>query len=269
LDSLAAIRFSSVKQDAWRLPEAQTAMAAGAILYGGKYSAPDYELILASKPDLAIESNMITHAPDVKEKLAAVGIPVLVDQSSYEPHPLGRTEWIKLYGALLGREALAAEVFAEQAAYLDEVSSQQNSGKTVAFFHISSAGYVVARRPGDYVPKMIELAGGEYIFSNLGDTTAASSVNLEMEQFYAQAKDADYIIYNSTIGGELDSLADLISLNPLLADFKAVRESHVWDTGQDFYQNMTGLGLMISDIHRMLAADPSGPDQLGFLHRLR
>ncbi|MDR1236922.1 MAG: ABC transporter substrate-binding protein, partial [Propionibacteriaceae bacterium] len=218
LDALDSVRFSSVKPEGWYLPEAKAAMVSGRISYGGKYSMPDYELILKSKPDLAIESSMITHAPEVKEKLEAIGIPVLVDQSSYEPHPLGRTEWIKLYGVLLGKESLAEQVFSTQAAYLDEVAGQRDTGKTVAFFHISSAGYVVTRKSGDYVPKMIELAGGEYIFKNLGDSTATSTVNLELEQFYAQAKDADYIIYNSTIGGELADRAELVKLNPLLAD---------------------------------------------------
>ena len=38
---------------------------------------------------------MIYHNPEVKEKLEEFGIPVLVEHSSYESHPLGRTEWVK------------------------------------------------------------------------------------------------------------------------------------------------------------------------------
>ncbi len=268
LDSIDTIRFSSVQADAWYLPQPREAMAAGKIVYGGKYSAPDYERILSQQPSLAIEDTMISHSPDVKDKLEAVGIPVLVDQSSHEAHPLGRTEWIKLYGVLLGKEDDAAKRFDEQAAQLDQLAGQKDTGKTVAFFYISSAGYIVTRKSGDYVPKMIELAGGDYIFHNLGGN-GTSTVNLEMEQFYAQAKDADYIIYNSTIGGELDSLDDLIKLNPLLKDFSAVADGQVWCTDKDFYQDMTGLGTMITDIHDMLKASASTPDQLDFLHRLR
>ena len=59
-------------------------MEKGDILYAGKYSKPDYELILANGCKLAIESTMINHTPDVKEKLEELGIPVLVEQSSYE-----------------------------------------------------------------------------------------------------------------------------------------------------------------------------------------
>ena len=64
--------------------------------YAGKYNAPDYELILSKACDLAIESTMISHSPEVKEQLEQLGIPVLVERSSYESHPLGRMEWLKL-----------------------------------------------------------------------------------------------------------------------------------------------------------------------------
>ena len=90
-------------------------MQAGRIAYAGKYSAPDYERILTAECGLAVENTMIYHTPEVKEQLERFGIPVLVERSSYESSPLARMEWIKLYGILLGKEALAEEVFAQQA----------------------------------------------------------------------------------------------------------------------------------------------------------
>jgi iron complex transport system substrate-binding protein len=268
LDSLPAVRFSSLRAEGWYLPEARSAMESGQILFGGTYSAPDYELILDGDPSLVVENGMIHHTPQVKQKLEALGLPVLVEQSSYESHPLGRTEWIKLFGVLLGKGELAERRFAEQAEHLDELAGRAGTGRTVAYFYISSTGYVVARKSGDYIPKMIQLAGGEYVFSDLGDDKATSTVKLEMERFYATAKDADYIVYNSTIGGDLATLDELVALNPLLKDFKAVRDGNVWCTDRDFYQDMTGLGEMVTDLHRMLT-DPEAPDQLTFVHRLR
>ena len=52
---------------------------------------------------------MIYHNPEVKEKLEDLGIPVLVEMSSYESHPLGRLEWIRVYGLLTDREKEADE----------------------------------------------------------------------------------------------------------------------------------------------------------------
>ena len=46
---------------------------------------------------------MIYHMPEVIEQLERIGVPVLIERSSYEPEPLGRMEWLKLYAALLGR----------------------------------------------------------------------------------------------------------------------------------------------------------------------
>ena len=79
-------------------------MESGAMTFAGKYSEPDYETLVDGDCDLAIESTMILHTPKVQEMIEDLGIPVFVDYSSYESHPLGRTEWIKLYGALLNKE---------------------------------------------------------------------------------------------------------------------------------------------------------------------
>ena len=52
-------------------------------------------------------------------------------------------------------------------------------------------------------------------------------MNMQMEEFYAGAKDADYIIYNSTIDGELTDISQMLEKSSLLADFKAVKDGNV------------------------------------------
>ena len=269
LGALDAVTLSGTKEQDWSVEAARAAMAAGTIQYAGKYSAPDYELILSSGCRLSVQSTMIHHTPEVKDKLEALGIPVLVDRSSYEPHPLGRTEWIKLYGVLTGQEERARTLFDEQVALVEAVSGLEDTGKTVAFFYLSSSGYAVARKSGDYVSQMIGLAGGHYIFQALGgDESATSTVPLEMEAFYATARDADYIIYNSTITSAPTSLAELVGMNRLLSEFKAVREGNVWTTGKNLYQDTTQLGQMISDIHTMLTLEDNSVKALSFLTKL-
>ncbi len=269
LDALGNIRFSGTQEDGWYIENAKNEMLAGNILYAGKYSAPDFELITSEGCSLAIESTMINHVPEVKEKLEELGVPVLIEQSSFESHPLGRTEWIKLYAVMMGNEDLAEQLFDEQVTYMNTVAQQEDTGKTVAFFYINSSGLVIARKSGDYVTKMIELAGGDYIFKNLGDPeTATSTVTIEMEEFYATAKEADYIIYNSTIGGEISTLEELIAKNELLADFKAVQDGNVWCTQKNLFQETTELGLMISNMHQMLTDDSSDLTTLDYMYRL-
>ena len=267
MDSLDVIRFTGTKAEGWYLEEARKAVESGDILYAGNYSAPDYEQILAEGCDLAIENTMIYHTPEVKEQLERFGIPVMVDYSSYETEPLGRTEWVKLYGLLAGREEEAAGAFAGQQEAFASIGNAEDTGKTVAFFYITNSGEVNVRKASDYLPKMIELAGGRYVFSDLGaeDDTASSTVSLQMEEFYAAAREADYLIYNSTIDGELSSVEELFGKSELLENFKAVGEGNVYCTTRDLYQSSMELGTMIADIHGMLNGEE---DSLTYLYRL-
>ncbi|MGN0658639.1 MAG: ABC transporter substrate-binding protein [Emergencia sp.] len=267
LDAMDSLRFSSLKRDAWYIEEARQAMDDGDMIYAGKYSAPDYELILSEGCSLAVENTMILHTPEVKEQLEKFGIPVLIDRSSYETTPQGRMEWVKLYGLLSGREEKAEEVFDAQVKTIEEVSGKDRTGRTVAFFYITTSGGVNVRKSSDYLPKMIQLAGGEYIFSNLGeeDNMASSTMTMQMEDFYAAAKDADYLIYNSSIEGELRSLDDFLDKSTLLSNFRAVEEGHVYCTTKNLYQSSMELGTIISDIYHMMAGEE---DQMVFLYRL-
>lgn len=270
LDGVGQITLSGTDASGWYVEEARQAMESGHMSYAGKYNAPDYELILSKECDLAVESTMIYHSPEVKEQLEKLGIPVLVERSSYESHPLGRMEWLKLYGVLLGKEELAQSCFEQQMKRLEEVMGQPAAGKTVAFFYISPNGYVNVRKSGDYVAKMIELAGGSYVPGQLTENdNALSTMNMQMEAFYGAAKDADYIIYNSTIDGELSSVEQLLSKSSLLADFKAVKEGNVWCTGKNLFQETMGLGEMILDIHRMLTVENPDPAEMTYLHPLQ
>ena len=267
-DALDAVRFSSLKADGWYIEEAKKAMEDGDIIYAGKYSAPDYEMILNENCGLAIENTMILHTPEVKEQMEKFNIPVLVDHSSYESDPLGRTEWVKIYGVLTGNEDAAVRAFEEQKQYVQELSDVETTGKTVAFFYVTTAGTVSVRKSNDYVPKMIDIAGGEYVFRNLkGEDNAASSVNMQMEEFYAQAKDADYLVYNSTIDGNLASIDDLLAKNSLFADFKAVKDGNVWCIGKNLYQDTMDTGSIIHDFHEMLNSEDT--DELTYMYKLK
>lgn len=253
LDAMDTIRLSSQKEEDWYVEDARNAMAKGDILYAGKYSKPDYELIISENCSLAIENTMITHSPEVSEMLADFDIPTMIEYSSYEEHPLARVEWVKFFGALIGKEEKAQEVFDEEMRLVDEVTSVKKTDKTVAFFYVTSNGLIQVRTSKDYVPKMIELAGGNYVLENIGDPDSnRSTVSMQIEDFYDKAKDADFIIYNSSIDGGIQSVQELIDKCEVLRDFKAVKEGNVWCTTNDMYQQSMSIGYLIRDIHGML-----------------
>ncbi|MDE6425717.1 MAG: ABC transporter substrate-binding protein [Ruminococcus sp.] len=262
--ALGNVKMTSTKLNDWRLPAVEKAIETGDILYVGKYSTPDYEAIISEGCGLAIESTMIYHSPETKEQLENLGIPVIVERSSYENHPLGRLEWIKLYGLITGKYQQAEDFFNEKTKIFKDVVSDEISGQkpVVAFFYITGNGTANVRKSGDYISKMIELAGGTYVFTEKDlktDENALSTLNMDMETFYQKARNADIIIYNSTIDGELESVGQLTEKNGLLKDFKAVQSGNVWCTGKNMFQQTTGVCDMIRDFHLIIAGNAENP----------
>ena len=268
MDALGAVAYTSTAYESWNIPEMREALDAERIRYVGKYSAPDYELLLREGCGLVIENSMILHSPATKEKLEALGLPVLVEYSSYEPHPLGRVEWIKLYGLLCGRLPEAERWFERQVELFRSLEGAEASGKTVAFFHISPAGGVTVRRRADYITRMIELAGGESAVRELPEADSAlSTETIQMESFYAQARDADVLIYNSTAVGEVPDMERFLALHPLLADFKAVREGNVWCTEKSMFQRSSAAAELIGELRALLSGEAG--DTLHYFYRVQ
>ncbi|MDM8270192.1 ABC transporter substrate-binding protein [Thermophilibacter provencensis] len=249
IGALGAVGVSSVRAENSPAPAFTELLESGEIAYGGIYRSPDYELIAAAACPLAIENTNIDHVPEVRAKLEELGVVVLMEQSSREEDMLGRLEWIRLMGTVFGREDEAAEVFKDVAARVEDAAAEGPLGKTVTFFYINEDGAAVTRRAGDYFAQMIEAAGGEYVsFAEEGAADSSpTTVTVEMEAFFAGARDADVIIYNGTIDDGVTSLEALSEKNSLLADFKAVREGNVWTCDANLYQQMTSMADIIED----------------------
>lgn len=263
----AAVTMTGTDADGWQIPGPAQALAEGRMQFMGKYSQPDYEGLTAGGCDLAIESTMILHTPEVQEKLEELGIPVLIDRSSYEPEPLGRTEWIRFYGAMMGLEEQADAYFDQEAAYVENIGERTASGKTVAYFAVNSGKTVDVRGGEDYIVKMIRQAGGSYAFDGLaGVDGKTSSVSISMEEFYACAADADYLVYNASIQTPLESVNALIREYPLFADVKAVQDGQVWQVRRSLYQSSDKASRLVLDFADMM--DGSSETNMLFLEKV-
>lgn len=299
LGAVSQIRFSGLREEGWYVDEARAAMKKGSMLFAGKYSEPDYETLLREGCDLALESTMIYRSPEVIEKLNALGIPVYIDYSSYEPHVLGRLEWIRVYGALFGHEEEAQQWYqaerdriraiqkdaetssgeASQSGKSTEKSETKtsrnskneassigtSSGRagtdttaalrpTVVYFYVNSSGQIQVRQPHDYIPELLELAGARYLAPDMSSLSGSrkNNVTVSLEDFYSSCRDADYLIYSATLDRPLSSIRELLGKNALFADFKAVKEGHVYTTDKDFYQLSDRMADFAEDVHRML-----------------
>lgn len=299
LGAVSQIRFSGLREEGWYVDEARAAMKAGSMLFAGRYSEPDYETLLREGCDLALESTMIYRSPEVIEKLNALGIPVYIDYSSYEPHVLGRLEWIRVYGALFGHEEKAQQWYASERDRIraiqkdaetssgeasqsgkstekSETKTSRNSKNeassigtssgragtdttadlrpTVVYFYVNSSGQIQVRQPHDYIPELLELAGARYLAPDMSGLSGSrkSNVTVSLEDFYSSCRDADYLIYSATLDRPLSSIRELLGKNALFADFKAVKEGHVYTTDKDFYQLSDRMADFAEDVRRML-----------------
>ena len=266
IDSIDKVTMSGTSEGNWYIDAPMKALKSGEMVYAGKYSEPDYETMIALDCDLAIESTMILHTPEVQEMIEDLDIPVFIDRSAYETGPLGRTEWVKLYGALMEKDEEANAFFAEQKAIIDALEDFENTGKTVAYFSVNTNGQAVVRTNNDYIPAMIDLAGGKYLFDGMFPEDTASTRAISMEQFYSVAHEADFLVYNATIEEALPNVDALIGKDEVFADFKAVEEGNVWQVDKTAYQSTDKMANLILDFNIMLT--DGDKDQLTFLSRL-
>ena len=268
-DEIGAVRdviLSGLERDDWYIESAREAMDEGTLSYGGKYSEPDYEKIIEAGVNLAVESTMILHTPKVQEKLELLGIPVLIDRSSYEHEPLGRAEWVRVYGLLTGCEEEAAKAFDEQKGYAEALAPiPEGNIRSLAVFSINAARQVVTRSREGYLGKMVEIAGGTLCTPVLDSSLATETVS--MESFYAAAEDADILIYNASIEDAPEDLAELCAKDSILTQFRAVSEGNVWCMRSSLYQNANRTGAILRDLHAIVTGEAG--DETEFFYRLK
>ena len=268
MDGQGSVRMTSLKPEGWTYDEPKQLMEAGDIVFAGKYSEPDYEMLIDEGCGLAIESTMIYHTPEVKEMIEELGIPVLVDRSSYESNPIARMEWIKFYGELIGKTDEAKVFFDEQKAKVEQLEDFENTEKTVAFFYISTDGKAMVRKGSDYIPAMIEIAGARYIFKDFDDGSGKQTMPMSIEAFYDTAKDADYIVYNGSIDSSVKTMDDLLAKDPVIKEMKAVKEGNCWLAGGAMYQRTDIAGDMILDFHTLFTSDDP-ESELNYITKLK
>lgn len=266
IGALDAVSLTTYDVDTWYIDNVKKQMNDGKLKYVGEYTKPDYELITATGTNFAIFSAMLKD--DVKAQLEQLGIKILVDQASYEDHPLARVEWMKLYGAMFNKEAEADKLFAEQEALIKNIETKPATGKTAVIFYITSKGDFYVRNSDDYMAKMISLAGGKYIMDGKVGVGKTGTTKMEAESFFDLAKDADEIIYVWSTGGKPSTLNDLLAKNSVLADMKAVKEGNVWCTTPDFFQISNTIGNIINDMNSVFSADASA-DKFTYLYKLK
>ena len=177
-------------------PSIQEGLRVGKIADLGEATAPNIEKIIDIGAEIIIASPFQNAGYGPAEKL---GIPIIEAADYMESLPLGRTEWIRFYGLLFGKEVMADSIFREtEDRYLElkELAKTDTNRPTViSEKKFGSSWYMPA---GDsYVAHLYNDAGADYIFKDL---PGAGSTPLAFETVLDKAIHADMwlIKYNQT-----------------------------------------------------------------------
>lgn len=202
-----------------KTPEIVSAMDNGKIIDVGASMSPSVERIVEMSPEAIFASPYQNAGYGVIEKL---GIPIIECADYMEANPLGRAEWIKLFGVLYGKQKVANEIF-------DNVCDNYNTlvGLTV---NIKDRPMVISEMmtngvwfvPGgrSYMAQLFQDAGADYPWR---DDTSNGSLQLTFEAVYDKAHDADYWLIK-TFGNDL-------TLDRLKADYSLHAEMKAFNRG--------------------------------------
>lgn len=179
----------------------------------GYEAAPDYEKILSLHPDLVVTYTVSSVLPAYIVKLRSLGIRVLILYEHLEPSPLGKAEYVRLFGALTGRTAQADSAFASVKSRYEALALPADAPdrkKVLINIPYGDQWYI----PGaeNYLSQLIRDAGGEVLGATPG---TGQSTTISVEKAYALSQQADVWLHP----GLCRTRDELRSVHPLFGDF--------------------------------------------------
>jgi iron complex transport system substrate-binding protein len=200
-------------------------VARGAIADCGNSMNPTVEKVIDMQPDAILLS---PYQDASYGQIAKLGIPLIECADYLEYDPLGRAEWVKFYGELVGRRAEADSLYdAIVNAYneMKQTAAGAESHPTVVTEMVISGVWHV---PGgqSYMARILHDAGAQYLWA---DDKNTGSLALDFNQVLAVAQDADYWFIKWTNINSLKDLQGMYELNKEMAAFKNGRV-YVCDT---------------------------------------
>ena len=200
-------------------------VANGFIYDCGNSMNPTVEKVIDMQPDAILLS---PYQDASYGQIASLDIPIIECADYLEYDPLGRAEWVKFYGELVGKQAEADSLYnAVVTAYNDlkRLAAGAKTHPTVVTEMVISGVWNV---PGgqSYMARILGDAGGEYLWSQDKNT---GSLALDFNQVLAVAHDADYWFIKWTNINSLKDLQGAYDLNKEMAAFQNKRV-YVCDT---------------------------------------
>jgi iron complex transport system substrate-binding protein len=182
------------------------------------------EAVIAAAPDLIISAG---GGEAELRRIASAGIPVASFADWLESSPLGRAEWLKFTGLFFNAEAKANAAFAEiaekyQAAHA-LVADIPEENRPFVLSGAAFGGTFFAAGGKSFLARLIEDAGGRYVFADNASTGSFQVPDLEL--LLVNARKAKAWIQASV---EYRTLADIEADDPRLAALPAAQSGQVF-----------------------------------------
>lgn len=223
-------------------PAVRERIMRGEVVEVGYDQTLNYELIASLKPDVLLCYGIGAESMAYYDKLRQLGVRVMVIGEYLENHPLGKAEWIKVFGSLFGREQRADSVFnAVVQNYLktkELIDSTRAKPKVVLNLPYRDVWYQPGN--GSYMVQLIRDAGGSYMFSHLAQSR---SYPVSFEKVFEAGLQAD--VWLNT--GAANSLHDIEKIDHRMVQMRPFRDGNVFNNnsrttqsgGSDFWESGT------------------------------
>lgn len=218
---------------------------AGSVKNVGQNEKLNMEQLIELSPDLIVTFGVDNNNPMI-ENLQKSGLNVMLQGDWMEQSPLGKAEWLKLFGALYGKEKEAKILFDGIVKNYNEALQLVASKKpesTVLYGSMYQEQWFVAKG-NSWVAQFMKDAKANYLWSDIEGT---GSLGLSFEKILDKAKNADCWIAS----GSFKTISELGNSNPHYSQFDAYKKKNI-------YTFESKLGATGGTIYYELA--PSRPD---------
>lgn len=268
LDRLVAVdRRSSIYSSAVR-----ELISEASVMEVGSAEGLDVERLVVAEPGLVMTSALGAEDATLS-RLERASLPALVNGDWLESSPLGRAEWIKLFGVLFDREREAAKRFDEIVGRYESIRGRlaEAGERPQVLLNAPYQGSWALPAGESYMARLLEDAGARYPW---GDTSGTGSLFLDLEEVFARAGGSDYWV---NLGFGWRTLEDVVSADPRLASFDPYSTGRMYhynrrvreDGANDFWESGAARpDLILADLGGIFHPQLMGDHELHYYRRL-
>ena len=188
----------------------------------GQNESLNIELLIQRRPDLLM-TFAIDQTQNGLDKVSDAGIPIIYNGDWTEQHPLGKAEWIKVFGALFNQKHKADSIFqqieSEYVKLKDLAVGAKTQPKVISGALYKDVWY--APKGNSWAAKFIEDANGDYIWKS---TQGTGSLQWNIEQILSLAQTAKFWIGP----GQFTSYNQMTQSSPVYAEFPPFKRKEIY-----------------------------------------